>query len=561
MRGLLLFNTNLLLSMKYTLCAPIPTSQLVEICLEVCCEKEEVLSLQLPSWRPGRYEIANYAQFIKNLDLVGPDGAASIKKLTKDRWVFTATRPGTYFLRYSFHAAQLDAGGSWVAPDIFYVNFINLAFSLSGREHESIDVQVDLPETYSVACALQQIDTRSFRAADYQELVDSPLLASTRLEHQSYQVDGSTFHLWVLGQVFFDWEQVLLQFKRFSQKQVDDFGEFPAVNYHFLLLLLPFPHYHGVEHRYSTVITLGPDSLLGETIGIDRLMGICSHELYHVWNVCRIRPRALLPYDFSKEAYLLEGLIAEGVTTYMGDFYLLKSGYLSPEDYLSKLETLFERGFETLGWENQSIAASSFDLWLDGYKAGVPDKKVSIYTHGALLSLALDLLLLKTKKRLHQAMKIMWTKYGKPEVGYGLEDYLDVLSELCENRRQMEEFFENYVWGRKNLFSLLESLLPTIGLNVRAIKKGNQLQSEFGFKTTPEGKIIRIHPKSPALQQLMLQDTILSYKFTESGLRLSLLRWGEKKEVVLPKSSEEYFVSYRIQATGSSDLFESFVYL
>ncbi|WP_375584896.1 M61 family peptidase [Cyclobacterium xiamenense] len=547
--------------MKYTLCAPIPTSQLVEICLEVRCEKEEVLSLQLPSWRPGRYEIANYAQFIKNLDLVGPDGAASIKKLTKDRWVFTATRPGTYFLRYSFHAAQLDAGGSWVAPDIFYVNFINLAFSVSGREHESIDVQVDLPETYSVACALQQIDTRSFRAADYQELVDSPLLASTRLEHQSYQVDGSTFHLWVLGQVFFDWEQVLLQFKRFSQKQVDDFGEFPAVNYHFLLLLLPFPHYHGVEHRYSTVITLGPDSLLGETIGIDRLMGICSHELYHVWNVCRIRPRALLPYDFSKEAYLLEGLIAEGVTTYMGDFYLLKSGYLSPEDYLSKLETLFERGFETLGWENQSIAASSFDLWLDGYKAGVPDKKVSIYTHGALLSLALDLLLLKTKKRLHQAMKIMWTKYGKPEVGYGLEDYLDVLSELCENRRQMEEFFENYVWGRKNLFSLLESLLPTIGLNVRAIKKGNQLQSEFGFKTTPEGKIIRIHPKSPALQQLMLQDTILSYKFTESGLRLSLLRWGEKKEVVLPKSSEEYFVSYRIQATGSSDLFESFVYL
>ncbi|WP_154859061.1 M61 family metallopeptidase [Cyclobacterium xiamenense] len=545
--------------MKYTLSVPIPTSQVVEICLEIYCDTRELLSLQLPSWRPGRYEIANYAQYLKNLVVIGPDGAIATEKLTKDRWAFTSTSSGTYCVRYAFHAAQLDAGGSWVSPDTFYINFINLAFSVSGREDEPIDLQVILPETYRIGCALQQVGGQLFQAGNYQELVDSPLLASAQLEHRSYRLGGSTFHLWVEGKVCFDWDEVLDHFERFTHKQVEDFGEFPASDYHFLLLLLPFPHYHGVEHRFSTVITLGPDSLLGSSTGMDRLMGICSHELYHFWNVCRIRPRAIAPYDFSREAYLTEGLVAEGVTTYMGDFYLLKSGYYSPQTYLSKLETLFDRGFETLGWENQSIAASSFDLWLDGYKAGVPDKKVSIYTHGALLSLALDLMLLIKGTGLHQAMKIMWTKYGKPEVGYGLEDYLDVLCELSENPGQMEEFFKEYVWGTGNLFPLLESLLPTIGITVRPVKKENRLESEFGLKTASDGKIIRIHPKSPAFHQLMLQDLILSYKFTDSGLRLSLRRWGEKKEVVLPQSGQAYFVSYRIQITESSELFETFV--
>lgn len=116
------------------------------------------------------------------------------------------------------------------------------------------------------------------------------------------------------------------QFNAFSSKLIHDFGEFPEPEYHFIFQLLPYPHYHGVEHRRGTVITFGPAVNLADPAQMEELLGVSCHELYHAWNVCRIRPKELLPYDFSKEAYTKAGLLLEGVTTYMGDLYLLKSG-------------------------------------------------------------------------------------------------------------------------------------------------------------------------------------------------------------------------------------------
>ena len=141
-------------------------------------------------------------------------------------------------------------------------------------------------------------------------------MAAADLQHKTYEVNATTFHVWIRGEVYFDWKSLLKGFKSFTERQIEDVGDFPAKDYHFLIHLLPFPHYHGVEHQYSTVITLGPDHLFKTQEGMDRLMGISSHELYHFWNVCRIRPKSIQPYDFSKEAYLKEGLIAEGVTSF-----------------------------------------------------------------------------------------------------------------------------------------------------------------------------------------------------------------------------------------------------
>lgn len=545
--------------MIYTLSTPNPASQMLEVQLEFECKNEEVVRLQLPSWRPGRYDMANYAQYLKNLKVAGPVGAVASVKQTKDLWIFTAPAPGLYRINYSYHAAQLDAGGSWLSPDMVYLNFINLAFAISRREKDPINIRLNIPQAYQVACALPQSEPGLLRAKDFQELVDSPLLATETLHHRSYQVRESQFHIWVSGKMTFNWDDILDLFKNFTEQQIEDFGDFPAKAYHFLIHLLPFPHYHGVEHKYSTVITLGPDHLMATKLGMDRLMGICSHELYHFWNVCRIRPKAIQPYDFSKEAYLLEGLIAEGVTTYMGDFYLLKSGYYSTREYLDKMETLFARVFENQGWKNQSIIDSSFELWLDGYKAGVPDKKVSIYTHGALLTFAVDLILLKNGRRMHEVMKIMWNRFGKTGRGYTIEDFREAILSLSDNSGQMLSFFDRFVFGKDDLYPMLKSLLPDIGLEIQQEKKENSLESEFGIKTDNKGKIIRVHPQSAAYQQLMVQDQILTYKITESGAHFMIKRWQEEKTVYLPLSDQSFFMNFRIRDTGSPELLERFI--
>ncbi|EPR69888.1 M61 family metallopeptidase [Cyclobacterium qasimii] len=545
--------------MKYTLSSPLPTSQILEIQLEFSCNKDEKIDLQLPSWRPGRYEIANYAQYIRRLEVTGPDGEVTSKKQTKDLWTFFAKSAGKYKIFYSYHAAQLDAGGSWVAPDQIYLNFINICFAISNRSEENIIVKLDLPQNYQVACALPQEKKHTLLASDYQELVDSPFLAAVDLHHKTYKIKATTFHLWVHGKVFFDWPTVLKEFSSFTEKQIDDLGNFPAEDYHFLIHMLPFPHYHGVEHQYSTVITLGPDRLFKTEEGMDRLMGISSHELYHFWNVCRIRPKAIQPYDFSREAYLKEGLIAEGVTTFMGDFYLLKSGYYSSERYLEVLEKLMERSFESLGWENQSIVDSSWDLWLDGYKPGVPDKKVSIYTHGALLVLAMDVMLMKNEKRMHAAMRIMWERFGKNATGYELIDFEQVVISLAKDQEEMRQFFKAYVWEKGDLFSLLQMLLPLIGLQVEKRSTLIPLQSDYGIITDSKGQIIKIHPKSPAFNALMIKDKVLSYALSIDGLHMQINRWGETIAISLPIENTLFYATYKITLKGDPSHFSKFV--
>lgn len=545
--------------MKYTISTPLPTSQILDIQLEFTCQKEEKIHLQLPAWRPGRYEIANYAQFIRKLEVSGPDGKVLAEKETKDAWSFFAAKNGNYKISYSFHAAQLDAGGSWLDPEQVYINFINFCFSISGRTNEKIIVKLELPQSYKIACALPLEDANTLLASNYQELVDSPVLAAQYLHHKIYQVKSTNFHVWVHGEIYFDWDTVLKEFSQFTEKQIEDMRDFPAKDYHFIIHLLPFPHYHGVEHQFSTVITLGPDRLFAKQEGLDRLMGISSHELYHFWNVCRIRPKSIQPYDFSKEAYLKEGLIAEGVTTYMGDFYLLKSGYYSTERYFEVLEKLMERSFESLGWQNQSIVDSSWDLWLDGYKAGIPDKKVSIYTHGALLVLAMDIMLMRNGKRMHQVMRKMWECYGKTGIGYELKDFEQAVLDFAENREEMKRFFEEYVHDTGNLFDLLQDLLPHIGLSVQKIASKAPLQSDFGIVTDPNGHLQKIHPKSPAFKKLMIKDKILTYKPTGEGLELKVKRWGENLNINLPADSEIFYGRYKVKSIENSSAFRKFI--
>jgi len=448
-----------------------PLSQYIHLELHLYCKEREEISLQLPAWRPGRYELANYAQKIRKLEVEVNKNNVPVNKITKDLWTFTAMEGGLHIIKYDFHASQMDAGGSWSDDEQLYLNFINFIFEVKNRSEEEIDVLIALPENYKVATALPSDGNKHYKALNFQHLVDSPLIASPSLTHHTYEVAKTTFHLWFQGEIHFDIEQLLMIFQNFTQKQINAFGEFPALDYHFLFQLLPYKHYHGVEHQFSTVITLGPAEKLKEKDFLEKLIGVSSHELYHFWNVCRIRPKELMPYDFSKEAYIDTGVVAEGVTTYMGDLFLLKSGYYTLEDYLKVLEKLLDREYESFGWQNQSIVDSSLDLWLDGYKAGIPEKKVSIYNRGALISLFLDLILLDHGNSLHEVMKEMWLKFGKTKTGYSLKDYQATISSMVSSASIIDDFFDKYIKGTEDLWPLLYDQLNSIGIDTEITRE------------------------------------------------------------------------------------------
>lgn len=529
-------------------------SQYIDLELTLHCQKEEAVEMQLPAWRPGRYELANYAQNIRFLKVYGSDGEISSAKVTKDRWTFIAPDAGFYRIQYQYHASQLDAGGSWSDETQLYINFINLVFEIKGREKESITVQMELPAHFKLATAMPSTEPFGLKAENFQHLVDSPLIASPTLQHNHYQVYSHTFHLWFQGEIHFDVQSLKENFIAFTKKQIDAFGEFPAEEYHFLFQLLPYPHYHGVEHQFSTVITLGPAQEFKNKAFMDRLMGVSSHELYHFWNVCRIRPNELLPYDFSKEAYIDTGVVAEGVTSYMGDLFLWKSGYFSLEEYLQVLEKLINREFQQFGWENQSIAESSLDLWLDGYRPGIPDRKVSIYNRGALISLCLDLMLLDHGTSLSSVMKKMWVEFGQAQIGYTLKDFQNLIAEGLKDMNTAETFFNHFIDGTEDLFPLLQSLLQSVGIEIKANNRSG-LETDFGLVLDESYKVISIHPASHAYSKVMLGDVIIIKERKDQLLALEVQRNYSMLSIELPYDSDQYFKNYTLKQSHLNEKF------
>ena len=131
--------------MHYSISRKSFTSQYIQIQLEIACLEKEKIYLQLPAWRPGRYELANYAQKIRAFRVTRNETEIPWKKSSKDLWVFTASESGQYFIQYEFYCNQMDAGGCWSDDQQLYLNFSNFIFELAQRKNEEISVSIELP--------------------------------------------------------------------------------------------------------------------------------------------------------------------------------------------------------------------------------------------------------------------------------------------------------------------------------------------------------------------------------------------------------------------------------
>lgn len=471
--------------MHYHISVTDPASHFLTITYTIPEITTDRIEIQLPAWRPGRYEIQNFAKNIQFIEAISISGdKLPLRKITKDRWEVKTNGEKEVQIRYAFFAAIQNAGSSYVDEELWYLNFINFCLYTEGRITEECLVTLALPETFGIACGLVSAGKHQLKAKDFYQLVDSPLLASETLQKSDYTVRGVQFHIWMHGNLKPNWKRIQRDFRRFSREQIAAMGEFPEEEYHFLNLILPHAFYHGVEHHNSTMIVLGPDDE-GEGLYTD-LLGVSSHELFHAWNIIRIRPIELLPYDFTKENYFETCFVAEGCTTYYGDLFLRRAGVFNDEAYIKELQVYMKRHFENNALASQSLAESSFDLWLDGYDKGIPHRKVSVYHKGALVALILDLFLRKKSNHvssLDTVMQILWERFGKPFIGYTIQDYRDIVEEVAGEK--MDWYWNDCILTNEPLETRLNEALSFVGLQMTIFSNGNiqlNIQDDFRAK-------------------------------------------------------------------------------
>ncbi|GAB3314968.1 PDZ domain-containing protein [Hymenobacter humi] len=500
----------------------------IELTLDVPAEATAPLELQLPAWRPGRYELQNFAQKIHRVEVFDGSGQPlPFRKLTKDRWEVADVAGLTVRVRYNFYAHQMDAGGSWLDQSQLYLNPVQAFMYVEDRQQEACDLTLAIPEGWQIACGLPQTAPNVLTAQDFDQLADSPLIASPTLVHQQYEAGGLPFHVWVQGDAELNWPKILADFKAFSGAQLQLFGGFPVADYHFLNQFLPYKHYHGVEHNNSTVITLGPAELIMSEGLYKELLGISCHELFHTWNIKSIRPAEMQPYDYSRENYFRTCFIAEGITTYYGEYLLARCHVHTPAQYFEELNTVLRKHYDDAGGENLSLADASMDLWLDGYKLGVPDRKVSVYHKGALAALILDLTLRQLSghaRSLDDVMRRLYDEFGKTGIGYTEADYIRIVNEVAG--RDMRTYFDKFIYGTDPLTEPLNKVLHTVGCQLLVAENASASEGTFGFRTVVKNErteVTAIWPNSPAAAALTVDDEIVAVNGRRVDMNLQSL--------------------------------------
>jgi predicted metalloprotease with PDZ domain len=432
---------------------------------------------------PGRYATHEFGKNVYDVSATDEAGKPlTINRIDGD--VYEVPRSGGYVrLKYTLYGNYADGTYAGIDPAGIHLNMPAAFMWMKGIDNIPITIHFKLPEQehWTIATQLQPTsDPYTFMARGLQYFMDCPVVIGN-LSYRSWVVknpDGKTYNFRIAldGPAdSTDFNALSDKVQRIVQQEQAVYGEVPAYDYGtytFLASINPYVHGDGMEHRNSTMITIG-SAFHGE----DRMLGVFAHEFFHCWNVKRIRPRTLEPFNFEKSDMSYELWFAEGFTQYYGNLLVARAGIGKDTDFVKRtVAQLIDTKTNTPGARLYSpVQASEMAVFTD---AGVsvdmtnfPNIFTSYYGYGASIALALDLELReKYGYPLDDLMQAAWKKFGKPEVPYTVAGLQDVLAAVTGDKKFAQEFFGNYIYGHEPIdFS---SLLAPAGFRVRKTDPG-----------------------------------------------------------------------------------------
>jgi predicted metalloprotease with PDZ domain len=447
-----------------------PGSHLFEVQLNLDNWQENTLDLKMPVWTPGSYLIREYAKHLQDWQAKDSqtDELLVTEKVSKNHWRISTNNCSNIQVSYRIYANELSVRTNHLNHSHGYFNGAALFCYLPSYEQEAIKVKVIPPDwDWRVTTALPKIENNTYLAADFDTLVDSPFEIGTHLVYE-FEVLGKKHRLGIWGENNLSIEQAIADIQKIIKVEADLYGGLPYDEYLFLLHLCA-NNFGGLEHKNSC-------SLIYSRFGFrvtekyQRFLQLVAHEFFHLWNVKRIRPQALLNFDYEQENYTTSLWFAEGATSYYDLLIPLEAGIYNAKTFLNYLSKEISKYLNTPGREVQSLSESSFDTWIKLYRrdANSDNSQISYYLKGSLVCLLLDLLIRSRhdhKRSLNNVMRLMWQRFGQEEIGYTPGELEEVINEVAET--DLTEFFKLYLHGTTEL--PLKEYLALFGLQLKPI--------------------------------------------------------------------------------------------
>jgi predicted metalloprotease with PDZ domain len=427
---------------RYVVRFPAPQTNYLEVEARIPTDGRAAIEVMMPVWTPGSYLVREYEKNVENVVATAGGHTVPVDKTLKNRWRITPGGPREVTLTYRVFSHEMSVRNNWVDVDFALVNgaqtFITLADAPGpGAAYERpYDVRLELPPAWktSVTGMPDASDGRPnhFAAADYDTLVDSPIVAGNPAIH-SFTVDGKPHLLVDVGEDgLFDGERAIKDLRRIVETNERFWGSLPYDKYVFFNLLIGAGG--GIEHRNSVMMMASRWSTTNH-VGYLSWLGLASHEYFHLWNVKRLRPIELGPFDYEHENYPRSLWVSEGLTDYYGGLQLVRAGLQTQAEYLVALSRGIGALQTTPGRLTRSVEMASFDAWIKEYR---PDENsvnstVSYYTKGEVLGFLLDAQIRaasKGAKSLDDVMRLAFSRYSGTR-GFTPDDFRRTASEVA----------------------------------------------------------------------------------------------------------------------------------
>lgn len=546
------------LDVAYTVSLTDISSQQFHITTEIKNIDQQKLELALPTWAPGWYVVENYYKNVLRFTIKDGNGNAIPPRMIKKQ-TWSVDTKGIKELRidYDYQATVLGLNQAKIATDFAFFTGIELFLEPIGHRNEPSTLKFVLPADWKLLSPLKDTnDPRVFIAADYDTLVDAPALMG-HFDVTQYEVEGKPHYFAAAPAGVFNAEKS----KKFTEMLAGVvkanstmFGGLPYDKYISYYFFMPAQsNASGALEHLNSYVAFAP---AGERSTPEGIIGTGAHEYFHLWNVKRIRPAEMWPYDYSRENETPLLWFSEGFTNYYGIVARYRAGLIDADTFVQNAANAAAGVENTPARSYVSPANSSVSTWV-GYDT--PQAfSISYYTQGQNLAALLDLSIRNDSdgaSGLDDVMRALYNDYYKKGHGFTTEEMIGIINKLT--KKDYHDFFDRYVFGTE-----VPDYAKIFGYAGYKFDKTTQQSPDFGFSVRPRNggfAVNGIEPNGPADQaQLKVGDVITKINgdspfnapfgtFAGKEIKLSVTRGGEEKEMTMKVGSRD-FAGYSLSA-------------
>lgn len=473
-----------------------PQAHYVDVQMEISGNRKDKLDLKMPVWTPGSYLIREFSKNLESFKAIDAKGKIlSADKIDKNTWRIQNAASDKLKITYRIYAFEISVRTSFVDASHAFLSPSGIFLYPDGQIKSPSTVLINLPKGWSkISTGLDAVKGKenTFSAADFDILYDSPLEIGNQ-DTFEFTAAGVLHQVAMFGGGNYNKERLKKDMAKIVEEESAIFGENPNDRYVFIIHNFSAGG-GGLEHMNSTVLGTVRSNYNTEP-GYSNFLGLVAHEYFHLWNVKRLRPIALGPFDYDKENYTTNLWIAEGFTAYYDNLILKRAGFYSFDRYLEVISQDLNTIENQPGNQVQSASEASFDAWIKFYRPNENSKNstISYYGKGSLIAMIMDLEILnatKGVKRLDDVMKAMYEEYFvKLGRGYTDAEFRAMLEKV--SGVAFKEIYDNYVNGTKPIAyakyfgyagmgindDMYGKDLPYLGINT-ALKDGKLMVTE-----------------------------------------------------------------------------------